>query len=151
VGNISRRNAAMYCNWLHNDKSTDRSAFLDGAYDVSTFTYTPFGAFNDQITRHTTARYWIPSWDEWLKAAHHDPNRHGPGQEGWWFWSNSRVNNFIVTSLRLEWNAATKPKTTTVPGPGTMVAILKPCWNPEKLGKLPARVNTLSSPEPTPQ
>lgn len=89
VGNISWRNAAMYCNWLHNNKSTDRAAFLDGAYDVSTFSYTAFGAFNDQITRHTTARYWIPSWDEWLKAAHFDPNRHGPGQEGWWFYSHA--------------------------------------------------------------
>ena len=37
VGNISWRMAAIYCNWLCNGKSLDRSAFLNGAYDVSTF------------------------------------------------------------------------------------------------------------------
>ena len=39
VGDISWRVAAMYCKWLHNDKRTDRAAFLNGAYDVSTFGY----------------------------------------------------------------------------------------------------------------
>jgi len=39
VGDISWRVAAMYCNWLHNDKRNDRAAFLNGAYDVSTFGY----------------------------------------------------------------------------------------------------------------
>jgi sulfatase modifying factor 1 len=72
VGDISWRMAAMYCNWLHNDKNTDRSAFMNGAYDVSTFSYADIG-FNDQLTRHPDARYWIPTWDEWLKAAHYDP------------------------------------------------------------------------------
>jgi len=73
TGNISWRMAAMYCNWLHNGKSTDRSAFLNGAYDVSTFSYADIG-FNDQLTHHPDARYWIPTWDEWLKAAHYDPS-----------------------------------------------------------------------------
>ncbi len=86
VGDISWRSAAIYCNWLHNGKSTDSSAFLNGAYDVSTFTYTGT-VFNDQHTRHPDARYWIPSWDEWLKAAHYDPNKNGPGQAGWWQYS----------------------------------------------------------------
>lgn len=86
VGDISWRMAAMYCNWLHNNKSTDRSAFLNGAYDVSTFGY--FGnIFTDQATHSPGARYWIPTWDEWLKAAHYDTNKNGPGQGGWWRYS----------------------------------------------------------------
>lgn len=83
VGNVSWRMAAIYCNWLCNNRSTDRSAFLSGAYDVSTFGLGPNG-FTDQETRTPGARYFVPSWDEWLKAAHFDPNRNGPGQGEWW-------------------------------------------------------------------
>ena len=91
VGNISWRMAAMYCNWLHNDKSTDRAAFLSGAYDVNTFGSVPGfpGIFSDQFTRSPGARYFIPSWDEWLKAAHYDANKNGPGQGGWWLYSTT--------------------------------------------------------------
>jgi sulfatase modifying factor 1 len=81
---IGWRTAAMYCNWLTNDKRTDRAAFLTGAYDVSTFGYTPFGTLTDQPTRSPTAKYWIPSLDEWIKAAHYDPNKSGTGQGGYW-------------------------------------------------------------------
>ena len=90
VGDISWRMAAVYTNWLHNNKQTNREAFLDGAYDVSTFG-TPVGqaGFSDQFTHHPAARYWIPTWDEWLKAAHYDPNRFGPGEGGWWVYSTS--------------------------------------------------------------
>ena len=88
VGNISWRTAAIYCNWLHNDKSSDRSAFMSGAYDVSTFGYVgESSVFTDQLTRSTGARFFIPTMDEWVKAAHYDPNRNGPGQGGWWTYS----------------------------------------------------------------
>ena len=87
VGGISWRTAAIYCNWLHNNKSTDASAFLSGAYDVSTFSG-GFPTFTDQASRSAGARYWIPSWDEWMKAAHFDPNR--PNSDGstggWWLY-----------------------------------------------------------------
>ncbi|HYF14143.1 MAG TPA: SUMF1/EgtB/PvdO family nonheme iron enzyme, partial [Phycisphaerales bacterium] len=98
AGNISWRMAAMYCNWLHNGKAANREAFLSGAYDVSTFTYESSGAFNDQLTRSPGARYFIPSWDEWLKAAHYDPNRQNPDGTtgGWWLYSNSSDQPFIA-------------------------------------------------------
>ncbi len=92
TADISWRMAAMYCNWLCNNKSTDRSAFLSGAYDVSTFGYTgPRGdIFTDQAARSPGARYFIPTWDEWLKAAHFDPNKvNADGSTGgWWVYSN---------------------------------------------------------------
>ncbi|MBX3382239.1 MAG: SUMF1/EgtB/PvdO family nonheme iron enzyme [Phycisphaeraceae bacterium] len=96
VGNISWRMAAMYCNWLHNDKSTDRSAFMNGAYDVSTFGFNG-GIFTDQLARHPEARYWIPTWDEWLKAAHYDPNKlNGDGTTGgWWQYSNGSDTPYV--------------------------------------------------------
>jgi formylglycine-generating enzyme required for sulfatase activity len=90
VGNISWRMAAMYCNWMCNGAIADdpnRSVFLNGAYDASTFHYVGNG-FADQPTHNPGAQYWIPTWDEWLKAAHYDPNKNGPGQGGWWVYSN---------------------------------------------------------------
>ena len=84
VHGIDWREAAMFCNWLHNGKSSDMSAIEDGAYDASTFTLNDDGTFNDQATHHPDARFWIPTLDEWAKAAHYDPDRHGPGRGGWW-------------------------------------------------------------------
>ena len=90
VGNISWRIAAMYCNWLCNGKSLDRSAFLNGAYDVSTFRFVG-NVFQDQLAHNPGAQYWIPTWDEWLKAAHFDPNKPNPDGTtgGWWRYSNT--------------------------------------------------------------
>jgi formylglycine-generating enzyme required for sulfatase activity len=87
VGSISWRMAAIYCNWLCNAKGSARSAFLSGAYDVSTFGFRPGTSyFTDQLTHAPGAAYWIPTWDEWLKAAHYDPNKNGSGQGGWWLY-----------------------------------------------------------------
>ncbi len=90
VGDISWRMAAMYCNWLTNGKSTERSAFLSGAYDVSTFGFNG-GIFTDQLVHSPGAQYWIPTWDEWLKAAHYDPAKANPDGTtgGWWQYSNA--------------------------------------------------------------
>jgi formylglycine-generating enzyme required for sulfatase activity len=75
-GNISWRRAAIYCNWLHNNKGTTLDAFTSGAYNVSTFGFHPSGiGFSDQLTRSPGARFFIPSLDEWIKAAHYDPSR----------------------------------------------------------------------------
>ena len=96
VGNISWRMAAIFCNWLCHGapSSPDRSAFLNGAYDVSTFGYVG-DRFTDQLTHNPGAQYWIPTLDEWIKAAHFDPNRYGQGQPGWWVYSN-RTNTPLI-------------------------------------------------------
>ncbi len=84
VGGIDWRESAMFVNWLHNGKSSELWAIEDGAYDASTFTTNGNGTFNDQPTHNPDAKFWIPTQDEWLKAAHYDPNRYGEGQGGWW-------------------------------------------------------------------
>ncbi len=90
TGGVDWRTCAIFCNWLCNGESTSRSAFLNGAYDVSTFGYVNGGdRFTDQITHNPGAPYYIPSLDEWMKAAHYDPNKNGTGQGGWWLYSNS--------------------------------------------------------------
>lgn len=91
VGGVSWQSAAIFMNWLHNDKGTDPSDFLSGAYDVSTFGRDPNdpASFTDQSTRSAGAKFWIPSLDEWTKAAHWDPNKNGPGQGGYWEFNDS--------------------------------------------------------------
>ncbi|MEM6733501.1 MAG: SUMF1/EgtB/PvdO family nonheme iron enzyme [Myxococcota bacterium] len=88
VAGVGWRDAALFVNWLHNDKKPVPESFQSGAYDISTFGSLGGGQFSDQSTRSPGARYWIPSHDEWLKAAHWDPNKEGPGEGGWWLYSD---------------------------------------------------------------
>lgn len=86
VYGIDWRTAARFANWMHNDMSSSVAALADGAYDTSTFGDNPDGTFTDQLTHHPDARYWIPTLDEWMKAAHWDPAN--PNNGGWWQYSN---------------------------------------------------------------
>lgn len=94
AGGVTWRQAAIYANWLCNDKSAERSAFLNGAYDVSTFGYTGprQDIFTDQFAHNPGARYWIPTLDESLKAGYYDPNRLNDDgtRGGWWLYNNGR-------------------------------------------------------------
>ena len=83
------RTAARYCNWLHNGKVNEPWAFEDGAYDTSTFGTNPDGTLTDQPAHHPDARFWIPTHNEWAKAAHYDPNRYGEGLEGYWLYPDA--------------------------------------------------------------
>lgn len=89
---MSWRTAAMFCNWLHNDRRATRDAFERGAYDISTFGIDASGAITDQGRRSPDAKFWIPSLDEWLKAAYYDPNRYGAGREGFWSHPGGRTD-----------------------------------------------------------
>ena len=83
--NVGWRFAARFVNWLNNGKALTRAAFESGAYDTSTFgPPDPKGFFPDQRDHTPGARYWIPTMDEWVKAVYYDPNKYGPGQEGYW-------------------------------------------------------------------
>jgi sulfatase modifying factor 1 len=81
---VAWRYAAMYCNWLHNNKGSSLSSFLSGAYtlDGTTNNSLPFAS------REPGARYWLPSEDEWVKASYFDPSRDGPNQPGYWQYPN---------------------------------------------------------------
>ena len=90
VGGITWRTAAIFCNWLHNDRAMTREAFMSGAYDVSTFGYRNGNIFTDQTAHSPGARFWIPTADELIAADHYDPNRYGPGQGGYWQYAISQ-------------------------------------------------------------
>ena len=81
---VAWRTAARYCNWLCNGKAVEPWAFADGAYDTSTFGVDDDGFFTDVYERRPGALFFMPTIEEWKKAAHYDPNRYGPGEGGWW-------------------------------------------------------------------
>ena len=71
VNYVSWGDAARFSNWLHNGQPSGAqgdSTTEDGAYDLN-------GATSDAdllvITRESDATWFIPSEDEWYKAAHH--------------------------------------------------------------------------------
>ncbi|MBI1190059.1 MAG: SUMF1/EgtB/PvdO family nonheme iron enzyme [Tepidisphaera sp.] len=81
--------AARYVNWLQNGKSMTPAAFESGVYDMSTFHNNGDFTWRGNTTRAAGASFWIPSFDEWTKAMHFDPNRYGPNQPGYWLYENS--------------------------------------------------------------
>jgi hypothetical protein len=86
---VSWRMAARYVNWLASGQAHEAAAFERGAYDTSTFGSSPGGGWTDQRIHDPSASIWIPSIDEWLKAAYFDPNHGGPNSPGWWTYPNS--------------------------------------------------------------
>jgi len=79
--------AAMYANWLQNDKGSNADAFTHGAYDTSDWVWDsshPGRVLSGTFERSPGAEYWIPNDDEWIKAAYYDPNRYGDDQPGYW-------------------------------------------------------------------
>lgn len=83
VGGVSWRTAAIFCNWLHNDRVTARASFMSGAYDVNTFGGNGNG-FTDQLTASPGARFRLPTLNEHIAASHFDPNGNGANQPRWW-------------------------------------------------------------------
>lgn len=66
-----------FCNWLHNG-ATDAADTEDGAY-----------SFEDPDLpgpRNPGARFFMPTEDEWYKAAHYDPTKDG-GKGGYWYYA----------------------------------------------------------------
>jgi len=75
---ISWYSSVRFINWLHNGQGTgDTEA---GAYSLLGGTTTPTNGLS--VTRDAGATYWLPSEDEWYKAAYYDPNK--PGGAGYY-------------------------------------------------------------------
>ncbi|MBL0921258.1 MAG: SUMF1/EgtB/PvdO family nonheme iron enzyme, partial [Phycisphaerales bacterium] len=82
---IDWRVAAYFCNYLHNgapvigdvnQETIPWSVFATGAYDAAT-TMGPGPLTPTQ--RLPGATFWLPTLDEWTKAAYYDPQRYADG------------------------------------------------------------------------
>lgn len=68
---VDFHDAVRFCNWLHHGQPAgpqDGTTTEDGAY-----TLTPAAIADNTVTRNPGARFWLPSDDEWYKAAYHQP------------------------------------------------------------------------------
>jgi formylglycine-generating enzyme len=73
--------AARFCNWMHNGQPTDLG---EEAGSTETGAYTLNGdCRKGGQPRNPCAKWWIPSADEWYKAAYYDP-RLNEGAGGYW-------------------------------------------------------------------
>jgi len=79
--------AARYVNWLHNGANTNAST-EDGAYNLN-------GATSGLVLKNSGAKYWLPSFDEWYKAAFYDPNKTISGG----YWNYATRTDLMNTSL----------------------------------------------------
>ena len=96
---VSWFDAARFCNWLHNGRPSgaqDATTTENGAYPLNGATS---GGLT--ITRNPGAKYWIPSEDEWYKAAYHQASGQGGDVDNYWLYptgSNAIPGNTIGSS-----------------------------------------------------
>ncbi len=68
---VSWYSSIRFINWLGNGQPTDGTGTENGAYTLEGGTPTPTNGLT--VTRNAGATYWLPSEDEWYKAAYYDP------------------------------------------------------------------------------
>lgn len=69
VTNVSWYDSVRFINWLHNGQGGSDTE--TGAYTLEGGTPIPSNGLT--VTRNTKAEFFMPSEDEWYKAAYHDP------------------------------------------------------------------------------
>jgi formylglycine-generating enzyme required for sulfatase activity len=81
---VSWGNAARFSNWLHNGQPTgaqNASTTEDGAYTLNGATSE---AALHAVSRNAGAQWFIPSENEWYKAAYHQPAAQGGDADNYW-------------------------------------------------------------------
>jgi len=81
---VDFHDATRFCNWLHHGQPVgpqDNTTTEDGAY-----TLTPAAIAANTVTRNPGARFWLPSDDEWYKAAYHHPADAGGEFGNYWLY-----------------------------------------------------------------
>jgi formylglycine-generating enzyme required for sulfatase activity len=86
---------ARYVNWLSNGKPTgvpSNSTTEDGVYSLSGFIIQG----TSKPSKNNSNSYWIPTENEWYKAAYYDPNKGGTGAG---YWTYSTQNDSVPASV----------------------------------------------------
>ncbi|MEM9354532.1 MAG: SUMF1/EgtB/PvdO family nonheme iron enzyme [Planctomycetota bacterium] len=92
VNYVSWYDAIRFTNWLHNGQPSSSMSTESGAYDIDGGTPSPSNGAD--ITRDPKARYFIPTEDEWYKAAYHDSSS---GLAGVYFLHATGSNLFPIS------------------------------------------------------
>lgn len=84
INYVSWFDAARFCNWMHNGQPVGVQEVLT----TESGAYTLLGAMSGVgFTVEAGAKFWIPSEDEWYKAAYYDPTKN-EGSGGYWLHAN---------------------------------------------------------------
>jgi formylglycine-generating enzyme required for sulfatase activity len=90
---VSWFDAARFANWMHNGQPTG----AQGAGTTEQGAYTLNGATSGVgYTKNAGATWWIPSENEWYKAAYYQPAAQGGDTDGYWLYptrSNTQPNS----------------------------------------------------------
>jgi formylglycine-generating enzyme required for sulfatase activity len=82
---VSFWDAARFANWLHNGRpvgNQTNSTTEDGAYTLGDVTNPPIASVN----RNDGATWFLPSENEWYKAAYHQPATRGGDVDDYWLY-----------------------------------------------------------------
>ena len=93
VVDVTFWDAVRFANWMDNGEGS--ASTETGAYTLLGDTPTPSNALT--VTRNAGATVWIPSEDEWYKAAYYDPTLNS-GSGGYWLYptrSNTAPGNVV--------------------------------------------------------
>jgi sulfatase modifying factor 1 len=77
--------AARFCNWLHNGRPSglqSAGTTETGAYDLTI----PGAIAGNTVTRSTGAMFFLPTDDQWYKAAYHQPASAGGDADSYWLY-----------------------------------------------------------------
>jgi formylglycine-generating enzyme required for sulfatase activity len=97
---VSMFDAMRFANWMHNGQGSGDTE--SGVYDMSK---------GINAKRSDDARFFLPNWDEWYKAAYHDPTRTGGA-----YWKYTTRHDETPTP-------ATATPTGNIANPGENVAV----------------------------
>jgi hypothetical protein len=80
---VSWFDAARFCNWIHNGQPSGSQAAGSTETGAYTFTNNPAWEASGDFKKNLNAKCWIPTENEWFKAAYYDPQANG-GQGAYW-------------------------------------------------------------------
>jgi formylglycine-generating enzyme len=89
VNRINYERAVRFANWLHNDQ--DGTQIDTGAYDLTK------GFANRPVFHSPSAKVWIPTMNEWLKAAYYSPKLNK--RKGGYYLFATQSDNLPVKAL----------------------------------------------------
>lgn len=107
VFSVTWLDAARFANWMHNGQPEGpqaKNTTEDGAYPLENSNN------NADIPRRPEAKFWIPNWNEWYKAAYYNPTLPGTNQ----------YNQFATGSDENIVDAEFQGVVVTNPGPNTI-------------------------------
>ena len=85
---VSWNEAARFVNWLNTSQGYQAAyKFTTGGANDNIALWSSSEAWQQggqNLYRHKDAKYFLPSEDEWYKAAYYDPNKGGAGVGGYW-------------------------------------------------------------------